>query len=79
MDLDAGIGAAIGAGVASILDWFDRKRIAEMNIKLEKIQTKTEAMEKEHDSSVVEIRDVNKKMDMMLQIVSELRGEIRAK
>ena len=78
MDIDAGIGGVIGAAIASILDWFDRQKVSNMNVKIEKQETKIEAIEKNQDSAILEMRDmnkeVNKKLDVLLTVVGQIQG-----
>ena len=70
---------AISTAVSSVLDWFDRQKVNDMNVKVEKQETKLDEMEKSYNRTLLEIRSVDTKIDKLLETVSEMRGEMKKK
>jgi peptidoglycan hydrolase CwlO-like protein len=85
MDLDAGIGGVVGAGVASVLDWLDRRRVDDKFSKLETEMSKMEtsiatqhvelkSIEKSQDGTAKKIELLDLKIDRLLSEVGKLTG-----
>ena len=93
MDFDAGLGAGlggiVGGGIATVLDWLDRRRVddkfgslgEEINNLKTAISTQdarhvehSRAIEKVQDSMIKRVENIDSKIDLLLVKVGELTG-----
>lgn len=81
----AGISGAIGGGIATVLDWLDRKRVddkfgalgTEMGMIKNQLATQAaeiKAIEKTQDGTAERIEKIDSKIDLLLVKVGELSG-----
>lgn len=91
MDFDAGIGAGLGAiiggGIATVLDWLDRNRIgqqfSQLNDKVGEVQNKLatqeaeiKAIEKSQDGTSLRLNNMDQKIDKLLIEVGKITGAL---
>ena len=89
MDFDAGVGAGlggiVGGGIATVLDWLDRRRVddkfgslgEEMGTIKNQLATQAaeiKSIEKNQDGTAERIEKIDSKIDLLLVKVGELTG-----